>query len=167
MHYFGALSKHYAEKNLSLEWISSTGFPVGNRYHEPNKKTVNLLWGAQRVEYTVAEGRLPIVRLKKAIRSAAPNFVHSMDASHLIRVVNAAAEEDINVVTVHDSFSCLAPDAERFNKIIRTQLCMLYLRQNHLISLRDRNGIDPDLFQPPENGTLNPIAVQNAANCWL
>lgn len=166
MRYIGCLSAHHAYQNLSLEWISPTGFPVGNRYHLPNEKIVNMFSGGERVQYTVAEGCLPIVDHDRASRSAAPNFVHSMDAAHLIRVVNAAAVEGIEALTVHDSFACLAPDAHRFNKIIRTQLSMLYAGQDHLRALRGRNKIDASAVELTEYGSHDPFVVQDAVYCW-
>jgi hypothetical protein len=166
MRYLSALAAHHTYQNLSQKWTSPTGFPVGNRYHLPNEKTVNMFSGAERMQYTVAEGCRPIVD-QKAIRRAAPNFIHSMDATHLIRVVNAAADEDIEALTVHDCFACLAPDAERFNKIIRTQLSMLYAGQDHLRGLRDQASapILP-LINPPEYGSHDAFVVQAAKYCW-
>jgi DNA-directed RNA polymerase len=43
--------------------------------------------------------------------------------------VNAAVSEGItNIATVHDSFGCLAPQASRFNAIIREQMVEMYQR---------------------------------------
>jgi DNA-directed RNA polymerase len=166
MRYLGALVANQTYQNLCLECVSPTGFVWGNRYHLPRLKTVNMFSGGERMQYRVAEGCRPIVD-QEAIRKAAPNFVHSMDAAHLIRVVNAATAEDIETLTVHDCFACLAPDAERFNRIIRVELAMLYAGQDHLRTLRDRASapILP-MINPPEYGSHDPITVQAAIYAW-
>jgi DNA-directed RNA polymerase, mitochondrial len=44
-----------------------------------------------------------------------------------MQVVNRAASEGIvNIVTVHDSFGCLAPRAPRFREIIREEFVRMY-----------------------------------------
>ena len=70
--------------------------------------------------------------------AASPNFVHSLDAAHLIRVVNRANAEGItNLLTVHDLYACLAPQAVRLGEIIRGELAELYAT-DHLYWLHQR-----------------------------
>ena len=72
------------------------------------------------------------------MNAAAPNVVHAMDATHLVRTVNAAAVDDItNVATVHDLFSAPAPQAQRFRQIIGTQLMLLYLTGKKIFARDD------------------------------
>jgi DNA-directed RNA polymerase len=77
-------------------------------------------------------------------------------------VLAAQSEGIINVLTVHDSFACLAPQATRFNQIIRRELAMLYACQDHLHGLRDYNDIDADAVKLPEYGKLDPLDVQQS-----
>ena len=114
-------------------------------------------------EFVVADGYLPDIAKEDAVRASAPNFVHSLDASHLIRTVNAAVDADItDLLTVHDSFACLAPHAERFGRIIRTQLGLMYLCYDPLRRLRDQNYVGEDFPLPPY-GKLDPLQVQDSA----
>jgi hypothetical protein len=62
-------------------------------------------------------------------------------------------------LTVHDGFACLAPQATRFDQIIRRELAMLYARQDHLRDLRDYNRLDADL---PECGRLDALDLQQS-----
>jgi DNA-directed RNA polymerase, mitochondrial len=83
---------------------------------------------------------------------AVPNFVHSLDASHLIRVVNAAAREDVtSVAVVHDSFGCLAPHARALYWVIREELALLY-ECDVLADLREAAGSTEPL---PAKGSLD------------
>jgi DNA-directed RNA polymerase len=144
-----------------LEWTSPTGFPVINSYREPDVVPVygHYAYGGR---IMVANGELadkPMVDV--AIRSAAPNFVHSLDASHLIRTVLAAGIE--NLVTVHDSFACLAADAPDLLRIVKRQLFLLYYQDNWLGRLCERNI--PDGTMPPM-GDLNIEEILNAEYPW-
>jgi hypothetical protein len=112
----------------------------------------------------VAEGHTGKILLNDTLNGAAPNFVHSMDAAHLIRVVLASAEEGItDIVTVHDCFACLAPHAKRFNQIIRMQLAILYQTYDPIRTLRDCN---PSNIPLPELGDLDPLDVQFGELSW-
>ena len=103
---------------------------------------------------------------KEARQSAPPNFVHSLDAAHLIKVVNRANAEGIaNLVTVHDSFGCLAPQAGPLQKIINEELAGVYcgdplggmLKQNK--PLLDKSPLGPVMWW---QGWLDPNAVRTA-----
>ena len=90
------------------------------------------------------------------MNAAAPNLVHALDASHLIRVVNAAAGEGItSIAVVHDSFGCLAPQARDLHRIIRTQFAELYSR-DVLADLREAAGSCEPI---PAKGSLDPWGV--------
>jgi hypothetical protein len=87
--------------------------------------------------------------------AAAPNFVHSLDAAHLVKVVNRAVSEDIaDILTVHDCYYGLAPQAERLHSIILDELGNLYLQHDPLGELRARNVSDPDVLPVPAKWTL-------------
>jgi DNA-directed RNA polymerase len=112
----------------------------------------------------VADGHTGKILGEKARNGAAPNFVQSMDAAHLIRVVLASAEEGItDIVTVHDSFASLAPHVKRFNQIIRTQLAILYQTYDPIRTLQNCNLSD---VPAPEVGDLDPLDVQFGELSW-
>jgi Autographiviridae RNA polymerase len=157
MKYVRALAQHCIDHGRFLEWTSPSGFPISNRYQVPNIVTFNLRRGSIRLRHNIADGATDEVKLPKALDSAAPNFIHSLDAAHLVRTVNASVSEGIaDILTIHDSFYCLAPQATRFNEIILEELAALY-EGDPLAELRSQNVSDPsnpDLFPVPPKGTL-------------
>ena len=104
----------------------------------PNIVTVKYKRGSFRVEHDIADGVKDEIDYDGVRYAAAPNFVHSLDAAHLIKVVNAA--EGIDLLTVHDCFYCLAPQATRLHEIILAELANLYRDNDPLEDLRSRNG---------------------------
>ena len=84
-----------------------------------------------------AEGKA--INKKKSINGIAPNFVHACDAAHLMRVVIRAASEGIkNLATVHDSFGCLAPRANRSRQIIREEFVRMYEEHDVLAEILEQ-----------------------------
>jgi DNA-directed RNA polymerase len=99
---------------------------------------------------------------RDAADGAVPNVVHALDATHLLRTVNACVAEGIkDIVTVHDCFGCLAPQAEQFNSIIRREFVRMYEEHDPLTEIRERalcslNALAPRLLPPvPERGSLD------------
>ena len=163
MRYIQSLTEYCTERDRVLEWRTVTGFPVANRYHYPNFKKADLTVDGVRARFKVADGATPRIKAQKAFDASTPNFVHSLDAAHLARIVLAANENDIrDVLTVHDSFACLAPHARRFNQIIRREMLMLYCWYDPLGNLCLRNTDGPN--SPVGRGTLDPFRLQDEEN---
>jgi len=168
MKYVRELALHRFQEGKFLQWRSPTGFLFFNMYQEPNIVDLDLGSGSVRSRYTVADGALPEMKKTKMLNAASPNFIHSLDAVHLIRTVLAANDDGIgDVLTVHDSMACLAPHARRFGQLIRRELATLYIVGDPLAALRDANVDDPKLFPLPERGNLAPYAVQNAEYSFM
>src|SRR6476620_5664076 len=55
-----------------------------------------------------------------------------------------------DILTVHDCFYCLAPQATRLHKIILDQLDKMYRDNDPLAALHVRNVRDPDIQVPPK-----------------
>lgn len=156
MEFIRKLAKHCAHKGKPLEWTSPTGFPWANRYCKSDVKIVHLEFRGEYVRHRVGDGYRPDILKQKSLNAAAPNFVHALDASHLIRVVNAAASEGItSIAVVHDSFGSLAPQARELHRIIRTQFVKLY-SQDVLAELRDAAGSSEPISA---KGSLDPWGV--------
>jgi hypothetical protein len=155
MDYICDIAEHRTSHGRLMEWTSPSGFPVENRYQKLNLITVTCLRGEVRVaQHKIADGVTAEINRNKVKFSAAPNFVHSLDAAHLIKVVNAAAREGImDLLTVHDCYYCLAPQATRLHEIILEQLDNLYRDNDPLAELRSRN-VSGDILPVPPKGTL-------------
>lgn len=157
-----------------LKLRGPTGFPLANICYESNIVDIDLKYGGIRSRYTVADGDLPEIDESGVITQSVPNFVHFLDATHLIFTVLAANSEDIHdIIPVHDSYACLAPYAQRFGQIIRAQMAVLYHRFDPLRALRDANVDDPNILPlpfpvcPEIVPLLNPLDVQNAEYAFM
>lgn len=70
-----------------------------------------------------------------------PNFIHSCDATHLIKTVNAVYNKEItHFLPVHDSYSTHAADMPELNKTLREEFVKMYDENNLLENLRMELG---------------------------
>jgi len=101
--------------------------------------------------------------------SVAPNFVHSLDATHLMKVVNRLADEGVtkSYAMIHDSFGVHACDVDELHHIIRDEFIELYsddiLTKTYQSTLLALPGDQwPDVPTPPEAGDLDLEEVRDA-----
>lgn len=131
MKFLQKLARTLAHEGKPLRWTTPVGIPWINLYNVPKTKRVELFLHSGgisvRKQVTVAVGDEPEIAKDKAANGVAPNFVHALDAAHLLLVANAARREGIvQMATVHDSFGCLPSRAERFRQIIREEFLRMY-----------------------------------------
>jgi DNA-directed RNA polymerase, mitochondrial len=155
------LARVLAKKGEPLQWTTPTGLPWANRYQKSKTKRVHSVLRGHRVQRTIADGYEPGIRSVKAANAVVANVVHALDASHLLRTVNACAAAGINdLVTVHDSFGCLAPQADQFARIVRDEFVRMYEECDPLAELRERalcslGPLAPQLASVPERGAFD------------
>ncbi len=99
-----SLAKICAKHNVLLRWPTPLGLPVLNLADEPDIKTVSIQKDGKRRRRKVTVGDTGNIDRKAAVRSAPANFVHSLDASHLMLVACQcqANLKNIQMVAVHE-----------------------------------------------------------------
>lgn len=100
----------------------------------------------------------------------APNFIHSLDAAHLMKVANSCADRGIDsLAVIHDSFGTHAARTDELAWILRETFIDLY-QCNPLTAFRDavRDQLedDPDIAEQipalPDQGDLDLEAIRQA-----
>lgn len=82
---------------------------------------------------------------KNQYKGIAPNFIHSLDATHLYMTILASSKNGIkSFATVHDSFATHACDVERLSQILKEQFVKL-TQYNVLERLQETMKRDYDL----------------------
>jgi DNA-directed RNA polymerase len=72
----------------------------------------------------------------RATNGIAPNFIHSLDATHLV-MTTCKLPKDLNLCVIHDSFATHATDIETLRGILKGTFVELYDGRNYLQELRD------------------------------
>lgn len=125
MGFIQKLTGYVAKENKAMHWTTPTGFIVEQCLYEMQAKRVKtkLLGG---IEPTLAE-RTDDIDAHRMRSSSAPNFVHSLDASHLVKAVNRMQDEGIDsVAVVHDSFGTHAGDTDTLRKSLKDTFVEMY-----------------------------------------
>ena len=133
------LAETLSAHNEILKWDTPSGVPFANRYSKPNTERIDLVLQGVSFQRTVADGHKDELDADEATSGAAPNIVHALDAAHLARTVNACASNGIrDLMTVHDCFACLVPQADKLNQIVRYELWRMYEEHDPLVEIRER-----------------------------
>lgn len=175
-------------QSLPVYWMTPAGFPVRQAYPKRVLKRVRLSTGegfqyavedlsnAQRGKnennelwLTVGEDKKDDLDKRKQRQGIAPNFVHSMDASHLMLTVCACVSQGIySFAMVHDSYGTHAGNAETLFKTVREVFVDTYEQHDVLMELYEHcQNLLPesalgDLHEPPSKGNLDLSLVKQS-----
>lgn len=161
MDYLKVVARSCNKRKVALRWVTPHGFPVRQAYPALRKSQVRtvLLGSAQLViREPRGDGALDGNR---QVNGVSPNFVHSLDAAHMMLTMAALGPESASWYMVHDSFGTHAGDAERLAVALREQFFLLYAAHDPLVEMAKSCGVDP-LPARPADGTLKLAQVVNS-----
>lgn len=121
--------------NDYIQWTTPLGVPLIQRYMKTKSKKVETYHGPLHFQLAIQE-ELPKVNVTGNRNGFAPNFIHSMDATHLLLTLLEAEKEGLTgFAAVHDSFGTHACDIPVLNRIIRETFVKMYSSGNILSDL--------------------------------
>ena len=118
-----------------IVWTTPAGLPVLQDYPNTRRDMIRVYHQSKELRLIVHLDDKGIDGRRQA-NAIAPNYIHSMDAAHLMAVANRCHDEGIDLAVVHDSFGCLASRAYEMRGILRSSFVDQY-RPNRLAMLRD------------------------------
>lgn len=138
-----------------IQWITPSGFPVTQVYWEQHEHRINTkLCGNAKLRLRKDSDEAKRSRHRNGI---APNFVHSLDASHLTLTTLAALQRGVtSFAMIHDDYGTHAADAQTLYEVIREVFVDMYTRHDVLSAFHSAYPMLPD---PPEMGTLDLTQV--------
>lgn len=151
------LARFAAKRNEGLEWTTPTGFIVKQRIMATEMLRVRtILMGDIRMSLQV---ETDIVDEAAMMGAAAPNFVHSYDASHLILTVCDLVDRGVtSIAVIHDSFGTHADNTHNLREALKGQMVEMYAETNAIASLISENEerwmVDTGI-QAPEQGDFD------------
>lgn len=115
-----------ASESQSITWETPIGMKVLQEALKPNIKKIRTVLSGVVTKRSVAVGYKGLDK-RKQTSSVAANFVHSMDAAHLMLTVLTAKDHGINnFAMVHDSYGTHAADSALLAKILRETFVSMY-----------------------------------------
>lgn len=129
MNWLKKLATKLAKAKIPLIWTTPVGSRVRMAYFTTVSHIVKL--SSRNHKQSTREIRVheqtKELDAKKQGKGAAPNFVHSLDAAHLIKTVDACVDAGIqDFMMIHDAYGVHACDASDLARILREQFVQMY-----------------------------------------
>ncbi|XP_038987041.1 DNA-directed RNA polymerase 3, chloroplastic isoform X2 [Phoenix dactylifera] len=121
MKWLADCAKVIASENQPVRWTTPLGLPVVQPYKNCER---HLIRTSLQVLALQREGHSVSVKRQKS--AFPPNFVHSLDGSHMMLTAISCKNAGLHFAGVHDSFWTHACDVDRMNQILREQFVELY-----------------------------------------
>ncbi|XP_057494061.1 DNA-directed RNA polymerase 1B, mitochondrial-like isoform X1 [Actinidia eriantha] len=121
MNWLGDCAKVIALENEPVRWITPIGLPVVQPYRKLGRYMIKTS-----LQVLTLQRETDKVMVKRQRTAFPPNFVHSLDGSHMMMTAVACKEAGLNFAGVHDSYWTHACDVDKMNRILREKFVKLY-----------------------------------------
>jgi DNA-directed RNA polymerase, mitochondrial len=161
MNWLTTCARMISQHGYPVAWISPIGLPAIQPYRQ--KKTATLVTLLQTVSLAVVSDDLPINKAKQ-VTAFPPNYIHSLDSSHMLLTALEMDRRGLTFSAVHDSFWTHPCDVDEMNAALREVFVDLYSqplleRLKETWEMRYPGLTFPDL---PERGDLDLAQVRKA-----
>ena len=157
-------AKSVTKKGQVVTWTTPMGLPVQQSYMECESKQVRLRCAGKNIRLYSLNITGNIDKRAQA-QGVAPNFIHSMDASHLqLTVCNAVDAGIKHFAMIHDSYGAPVAQAKLMYKVLRQSFIQMYTEYDVLANFRNdmKKLADGNLPDIPNKGTLNLTEIMNS-----
>ncbi|KAJ9554140.1 hypothetical protein OSB04_018185 [Centaurea solstitialis] len=121
MSWLGDCAKVIAMKNHAVQWTTPLGLPVVQPYRKLGRHLIKTS-----LQVLTLQRETDKVMVKRQRTAFPPNFVHSLDGSHMMMTAIACKEAGLSFAGVHDSFWTHACDVDQMSTILREKFVELY-----------------------------------------
>ena len=169
MKFLQKIAQKKLENSNQLFWWTPSGFPVlYQAFQTYRMKTRSILKGIgsnakSQVKHTHLDIRRgiydnkPIADKQKYASGISPNYIHSMDASHMSLVIY---DWDKDFGAVHDSFSTHPNDVEDLLELTKKKFIKMYYHDNFFNKIEKTFQVE--MPEQPRLGELNIMEVYNS-----
>ena len=117
----------------TIIWTTPLGLPVVQPYRKEAKRQIRTYLSS----VTIADpNSLQPVDGRRQINAFAPNYIHSLDATHMLMSATACKDQNITFAAVHDSYWCHANNVDKMAGILRDAFVALHT-DDQMANLRE------------------------------
>lgn len=156
------MSAILTKSNKPTTWTTSDGFHVVHIKKKEGQGTQIscLLPGSRKVTTLLKKRYLNEISPRKMKSAISPNFVHSLDAELLRRVLLRTIEEGIyDTDWIHDSFGCLPNHVDKLLQVTKEEF--ISLMKNEPLKSLDRELREQIEKTKPNMKLLDSITIPN------
>lgn len=158
MDWVQSVARLYGAANLPMTWRCPNGFMVNQMYPEITARRITTYIDDSLIKPVVHEPRWSKVDSRRMANGAAPNVVHSLDASALDLTVEyiLRRQGEIDLAFVHDSYGCHAADMPVMEECLREAFVAQYRDYDILDYLykEAKSLFGDEVPEPPVMGDL-------------
>ncbi|XP_017975629.1 PREDICTED: DNA-directed RNA polymerase 2, chloroplastic/mitochondrial isoform X2 [Theobroma cacao] len=121
MNWLGECAKIIASENQPVRWTTPLGLPVVQPYRVLGRHLIKTS-----LQVLTLQRETEKVMVKRQRTAFPPNFVHSLDGSHMMMTAVACKKAGLTFAGVHDSYWTHASDVDKMNRILRENFVELY-----------------------------------------
>ncbi|KAH0436080.1 hypothetical protein IEQ34_026487 [Dendrobium chrysotoxum] len=121
MNWLGDCAKLIALENQPVRWTTPLGLPVVQPYNKLGRHLIRTS-----LQVLTLQRETDMVMVKRQRTAFPPNFIHSLDGSHMMMTAVACRNAGLNFAGVHDSYWTHACDVDEMNTILREKFVELY-----------------------------------------
>ncbi|GAB2234210.1 hypothetical protein Droror1_Dr00003452 [Drosera rotundifolia] len=121
MNWLGECAKVIAIQNHAVEWTTPLGLPVVQPYRKLGRHLIKTS-----LQVLTLQRETDKVMVKRQKTAFPPNFVHSLDGTHMMMTAIACKKAGLSFAGVHDSYWTHACDVDEMNRILREKFVELY-----------------------------------------
>ncbi|MFS7974174.1 DNA-directed RNA polymerase 1 [Helianthus anomalus] len=121
MNWLGDCAKLIASENQPVRWTTPLGLPVVQPYRVYGRHLVSTS-----LQVLTLQRETEKVMVRRQRTAFPPNFVHSLDGSHMMMTAVACKRAGLNFAGVHDSYWTHACNVDEMNRILREKFVELY-----------------------------------------
>ena len=160
--FFKQCARIVAKCNQPMSWITPMGLPVIQPYVKDDKfdvltSSATELKLKQHMENST-------INLSKQSTAFPPNYIHSLDSTHLMFTAERMQQNGLQFASVHDSFWTHACDVDKMNGFLREEFVNIYSMPllEKLKHDLERRFPDQNFPEIPKKGNLDLNEVLNS-----
>lgn len=145
-------------RDVAMSWVTPAGFPVVQHYAQ--EETTRVPMPGLGITLTMCKFNDAVLNRSKCVNGISPNFTHSLDASHLVKVIESFSG---SIIPIHDSFATHPSDVDEMHIVLRDEFVNLYTTHDPLKTLVDSvQKYSEDTIEMPAKGSLNIQLVRDS-----
>ncbi|XP_075592411.1 DNA-directed RNA polymerase, mitochondrial isoform X2 [Balearica regulorum gibbericeps] len=116
-------AKLIAQSGRTVEWVTPLGLPIVQPYYRSRPTVLNCSMQTLSVKNSNSNQKPDTVKQKNAFP---PNFIHSLDSTHMMLTALHCLRQGLTFVSVHDCYWTHALTVDVMNQICRQQFVALH-----------------------------------------
>jgi len=136
--YFIETAKIMVNLGIPFTWITPSGLKITQHYLKSKETVISTKLFNQKKKMVIRESLNEMDKLKQS-NAIIPNIIHSLDATHLINLINNSVDIGFApIISVHDCFGTHPNKMDELAFMVKKEFVLLYSQDNFLETYHNR-----------------------------